>query len=63
MAEGDSICARIKTVSEPHVTTGRGGVNLYKWADIQALWDRLGRELPPKLPSELKGAGSKQVDI
>lgn len=37
-----------------HVSTGQGGVSLYSWPDIVALWDRLGRELPPLLPSELK---------
>lgn len=37
-----------------HVSTGAGGVSLYAWTDIVALWDRLGKEIPPLLPCEEK---------
>lgn len=39
---------------KPHVSTGAGGVNLYSWPDILALWEHLGKETPPLLPCELK---------
>lgn len=40
---------------KPHVSTGPGGVSLYRWADLLTLWERLGRELPPLLPCEQSG--------
>ena len=38
---------------KPHVTTGAGGVSLYSWGSIEALWARLGQETPPLLPCEI----------
>jgi hypothetical protein len=40
-----------------HVSTGAGGVCLYSWESIEALWARLGQETPPLLPCEAKAKG------
>jgi hypothetical protein len=43
---------------QPHVSTGPGGVSLYSLPDLLALWERLGKEVPPLLPCEQAGKKS-----